>query len=58
MGSEKAGDLTKDQLVEGLSRLLDNKLVNLATEEDLVKLSGRVLCLPMKIGCLKRRLPR
>lgn len=42
MTSEKVGDLTQDKLISVLSSLLDNKLANLATKDDLSSLSNKV----------------
>lgn len=42
MDQEKVGDLTQAQLMAGLSSLLDQKLSNLATKEDLINLSLKV----------------
>lgn len=42
MTQEKVGELTQAQLMAGLSALLDQKLANLATKEDLANLTKKV----------------
>jgi len=41
-GDDKVGELTNNQLINMLSTLLDNKLANLATKEDVGRLTGQV----------------
>lgn len=61
MEDERVGDLTHGQLMTALGSLLDNKLSNLATKDDLIDLSNRVkelteenTRLQGEIGLLKR----
>ncbi|KAG8255660.1 hypothetical protein J6590_087445 [Homalodisca vitripennis] len=42
MGTGRVGDLSQEQLMEGLSQLLDTKLSKLATKDDLLALSNKV----------------
>lgn len=53
---QKVGDLTQAQLMEGLSRLLEDKLSNLVTKEDMQHLSSRIDALEKENNQLREEL--
>lgn len=56
MSEDKVGELTQAQLMEGLSLLLDQKLANLATKEDVSVLTKRVEALKSENDTLREEI--
>ncbi|KAG8294085.1 hypothetical protein J6590_003256 [Homalodisca vitripennis] len=56
MATGRVGDLSQEQLMEGLSQLLDTKLSKLATKDDLLALSNKVNALEEENKALHKEL--